>query len=115
MRKKSILILFACVMLGTIVGLPPFALVQNGPQSGVLPAGPGGRDVSTPPPPPRPDPLPTFYDANLPVQKRVDDLISRLSLEEKVSLMQMASPSIPRLGIAPYHWWTEALHGMTHG
>ena len=28
--------------------------------------------------------------------------------------MQMASPSIPRLGIAPYHWWTEALHGMTH-
>ncbi len=46
--------------------------------------------------------------------KRVDDLVSRLTLEEKVSLMQMASPSIPRLGIAPYHWWTEALHGMTH-
>ena len=81
--------------------------------SGVYPAGPGGRNAPLPRPP-LPDPLPAFYDAKLPVQKRVDDLVSRLSLEEKVALMQMASPSIPRLGIAPYHWWTEALHGMTH-
>src|ERR1035438_1468917 len=79
---------------------------------GVYPAGPGGRNTPLPRPP-RPDPLPAFYDPTLPVQKRVEDLVSRLNLEEKVSLMQMASPSIPRLGIAPYHWWTEALHGMT--
>jgi beta-glucosidase len=65
-------------------------------------------------PTPRPNPLPSFYDPKLPVQKRVEDVVSRLTLEEKVVLMQMASPSIPRLGIAPYHWWTEALHGMTH-
>jgi beta-glucosidase len=44
----------------------------------------------------------------------VEDVVSRLTIEEKVALMQMASPAIPRLGIAPYHWWTEALHGMTH-
>ena len=81
--------------------------------SGVYPAGPGGRNTPLPRPP-LPDPLPPFYDARLTVQKRVDDLVSHLNLEEKVSLMQMASPSIPRLGIAPYHWWTEALHGMTH-
>ena len=80
---------------------------------GVYPAGPGGRNTPLARPP-RPDPLPAFYDPKLPVQKRVEDLVSRLTLEEKVALMQMASPSIPRLGIAPYHWWTEALHGMTH-
>ena len=115
MREKMILILIACVMLVFALMLHPFTLVQAATVTrGVLPAGPGGRDVITPPPP-RPDPLPEFYDPNLPVQKRVDDLVSRLTLEEKVSLMQMASPSIPRLGIAPYHWWTEALHGMTHG
>ena len=80
---------------------------------GAYPAGPGGRN-SPITPPSRPDPLPPFYDPRLTPQKRVDDLISRLALEEKVALMQMASPAIPRLGIAPYHWWTEALHGMTH-
>jgi beta-glucosidase len=80
---------------------------------GVYPAGPGGRDTPGQPTP-RPDPLPPFYDPNLPVPQRVADLVSRLSLEEKAALMQMASPSIPRLGIEPYHWWTEALHGMTH-
>ncbi len=79
----------------------------------VYPPGPGSRNVRTPPPP-RPNPLPPFYDPTLPIQKRVEDLVSRLELEEKVALMQMASPSVPRLGVAPYHWWTEALHGMTH-
>jgi beta-glucosidase len=94
-------------------------LAQNVPPAGVAPsigaypAGPGGRNTPMQPTP-RPDPLPAFYDPKLPVPKRVEDLVTRLSLEEKVVLMQMASPSIPRLGIAPYHWWTEALHGMTH-
>ena len=50
----------------------------------VYPSGPGrGSSVHTPPPP-RPSPLPPFYDPKLPVQKRVEDLVSRLSLEEKV-------------------------------
>ncbi len=83
------------------------------PFPGVYPAGPGGRNTPLTRPP-RPDPLPPFYDPRLSVQKRVEDVVSRLTIEEKVLLMQMASPSIPRLGIAPYHWWTEALHGMTH-
>ncbi len=90
---------------------------QNDPPSGAAvgeyPPGPGGRNMPMTPPS-RPDPLPAFYDPKLPVQKRVEDLVSHLNLEEKVALMQMASPSIPRLGIPPLHWWTEALHGMTH-
>ncbi len=120
MRGKTILILVTCIV--SCFSMMSFLFVSGQPAQaagtattqGVLPAGPGGRDISTPPPP-RPDPLPAFYDPKLPVEKRVDDLISLLNLEEKISLMQMASPSIPRLGIAPYHWWTEALHGMTHG
>ncbi len=75
--------------------------------------GRGGRGVATPPP--RPDPLPPFYDPKLPLEKRVDDLVSRLTLEEKVSLMGMDSPAIPRLGIASYRWWNEALHGIANG
>jgi beta-glucosidase len=104
----------ARIVLVAAVLLSSTPAIQGADAPGILPAGPGGRDVSTPAPP-RPDPLPAFYDPKLPVRKRVEDFVSRLSLEEKVSLMQMASPSIPRLGIAPYHWWTEALHGMTHG
>jgi beta-glucosidase len=65
--------------------------------------------------PPRPDPLPPFYDPKLPLEKRLDDLVGRLSLEEKVSLMGMDSAAIPRLGIASYRWWNEALHGVANG
>ena len=48
----------------------------------------------------------------LPFDVRVDDLLGRLTLEEKVSLMQDASRPIERLGIKPYNWWNEALHGV---
>jgi beta-glucosidase len=121
MSNTAIRKLAACVAAATVIAAValPSGWGQTAPSGvstlGAYPAGPGGRGSATrPPPPPRPDPLPAFYDPKLPVQKRVEDLVSRLSLEEKVALMQMASPSIPRLGIAPYHWWTEALHGMTH-
>lgn len=53
-----------------------------------------------------------YQDPNLSTDERATDLISRLTLEEKVSLMQFASPAIPRLGIKEYNWWNEALHGV---
>ncbi len=56
-------------------------------------------------------PLP-YRDPSLPLQQRVDDLISRMTLQEKVLQMQHTSPAIPRLGIPPYDWWNEALHGV---
>ena len=62
----------------------------------------------------RPDPLPPFYDPTLSLEERVEDLVSRLTLEEKVSLMGMNSSAIPRLGIASYRWWNEALHGVAN-
>lgn len=53
-----------------------------------------------------------YQNHNLTPDQRATDLLQRLSLEEKASLMQNASPAIPRLGIKPYEWWNEALHGV---
>lgn len=53
-----------------------------------------------------------FRDASLPVEQRISDLISRLTLQEKVQLMKHDAPAIPRLGIPAYNWWNEALHGV---
>ena len=56
-------------------------------------------------------PLP-YQNPNLSAGQRADDLLSRLTLEEKVSLMMDTSPAIPRLGIPKFQWWNEALHGI---
>jgi beta-glucosidase len=53
-----------------------------------------------------------FQNPSLPVEQRVDDLVSRLTLEEKASQMRHEAPAIPRLGIPAYDWWSEGLHGI---
>ncbi|MEJ5265211.1 MAG: xylan 1,4-beta-xylosidase [Bacteroidales bacterium] len=58
-------------------------------------------------------PLP-FQDPKLSFEERAKDLISRLTLEEKVSLMCDQSDAIPRLGIRKFNWWSEALHGYAN-
>jgi beta-glucosidase len=55
-----------------------------------------------------------YLDPKLPVNVRVDDLISRMTLEEKASQLVNQSRAIPRLGIPEYDWWSEALHGVAH-
>ena len=55
---------------------------------------------------------PKYVNPSLPLDQRVDDLISRMTLEEKVSQMMNTAPAIPRLGIPEYDWWNEALHGV---
>ncbi|MDR0960951.1 MAG: glycoside hydrolase family 3 C-terminal domain-containing protein [Mediterranea sp.] len=55
---------------------------------------------------------PAYKDTTLSADERAADLVSRLTLDEKVSLMQYNSPAIPRLGIKAYNWWNEALHGV---
>ena len=52
-----------------------------------------------------------FRNPALPIDKRVDDLVSRMTLEEKISQMVHAAAAIPRLGIPEYNWWSEGLHG----
>ena len=53
-----------------------------------------------------------FRNPTLPISRRVDDLVSRLTLEEKVSQMVDRAAAIPRLDIPAYNWWNEGLHGI---
>ncbi len=53
-----------------------------------------------------------FQNPKLTLDERVDDLIARMTLEEKISQMQNKSPEIKHLGVAAYDWWNEALHGV---
>jgi beta-glucosidase len=53
-----------------------------------------------------------FRDPLRTPEERAADLVGRLTLEEKVLQMQNAAPAIARLGIPPYDWWNEALHGV---
>src|SRR5215831_11802284 len=53
-----------------------------------------------------------YRNPSLPIEKRVDDLVRRMTLEEKVSQMMNAAAPVERLGIPEYEWWNEALHGV---
>lgn len=53
-----------------------------------------------------------FRNPQLSIEQRVDDLVSRLTLEEKVRQMLNNAPAIKRLGIPAYNWWNECLHGV---
>ena len=53
-----------------------------------------------------------WKDAAQPVAARVEDLVRRLSLAEKVQQMRNTAPAIPRLGIPAYDYWNECLHGV---
>jgi beta-glucosidase len=53
-----------------------------------------------------------FLNPALPLDQRVNDLIGRMTLEEKVSQMRDHAPAIPRLGVPKYDWWNEGLHGV---
>ena len=54
----------------------------------------------------------SYLNPSLSVEQRVDDLVGRMTLEEKISQMQNEAPAIPRLHIAEYDWWNEGLHGV---
>src|SRR5215471_11945462 len=53
-----------------------------------------------------------FQDPNLSIEERVNDLVGRMTLEEKIGQMMNAAPAIDRLGIPEYNWWNECLHGV---
>jgi len=55
---------------------------------------------------------PLYLDPSQPTERRVADLVSKMTLEEKVSQMQNHAVAIPRLGVPEYDWWSEALHGV---
>lgn len=53
-----------------------------------------------------------FRNPDLPIDQRIDDLLGRLTPEEKIGQMMNQTPAIERLGIPAYDWWNEALHGI---
>ena len=58
---------------------------------------------------------PPYLDPSVPLEQRVDDLVGRMTLEEKVSQVVHKAAAIPRLKVPEYNWWTEALHGVASG
>ncbi|HWT02494.1 MAG TPA: glycoside hydrolase family 3 C-terminal domain-containing protein [Pyrinomonadaceae bacterium] len=56
--------------------------------------------------------LPPYKNPALPIERRVEDLVSRMTLEEKIAQMMNKAPAVERLGIPAYDWWNEALHGV---
>jgi beta-glucosidase len=57
-------------------------------------------------------PTPPFRDPQTPVAQRVDDLLSRLTLDEKIGFLHQFTPGVDRLGVAPFRTGQEALHGV---
>lgn len=53
-----------------------------------------------------------YKNPQLSPEERAEDLIGRLTLKEKIGLMQNFSAPVERLGVAPYNWWSEGLHGV---
>ncbi|MCH5675722.1 glycoside hydrolase family 3 C-terminal domain-containing protein [Streptomyces gilvus] len=57
-------------------------------------------------------PTPPFRDPQLPFAKRIDDLLERLTPEEKISFLHQFTPAVERLGVAAFRTGQEALHGV---
>ena len=57
-------------------------------------------------------PTPPFRDPHLPFAKRIDDLLRRLTLDEKISFLQQFAPAVERLGVDAFRTGQEALHGV---
>ncbi len=53
-----------------------------------------------------------FRDCSLSIEERAQDLLGKLTLEEKISLLGFNSPAVDRLQIPAYNWWNEGLHGV---
>lgn len=55
---------------------------------------------------------PVYKNPQYSAEQRAEDIVSKMTLEEKVSQMVYNSPAIERLGVPEYNWWNEALHGI---
>nr|WP_315202082.1 glycoside hydrolase family 3 C-terminal domain-containing protein [uncultured Flavobacterium sp.] len=53
-----------------------------------------------------------FKNPDLTTEQRVNDLVSRMTIDEKISQLMDSSPAIERLGVPEYNWWNESLHGV---
>ncbi len=96
MRMRIAAVLVSCL-------LPLWSRAQMPPQQETLP--PAEEQIKAVAAMP-------FRNPSLPIPQRVDDLVSRLTLDEKVSQVMDRAAPIPRLDIPAYDWWSEGLHGI---
>src|SRR3546814_5445097 len=61
---------------------------------------------------PAPAAAQAYRNPDLPVDQRAADLVRRMTITEKAAQMQNGAPGIERLGVLPYDYWNEALHGV---
>ena len=89
-----------------IAGTKRFAIVAVLLTGFILPTFPlMAQNEAAPSPPP-------YLNPSLPIAQRVNDLISRMTLEEKASQLVNQARAIPRLQVPAYDWWSESLHGV---
>lgn len=86
----TLLLVLANIEAAVAVTIPPFACDSSNPSTKSF----------------------AFCRLNLPTRQRAINLVAHLTLDEKVSQLVNTAPGIPRLGIPPYQWWSEALHGV---
>jgi hypothetical protein len=87
-----LLVLTAAVLLLLVEGgEPPYSCGPRSPSSGYA-----------------------FCDARLPPARRAADLVSRLTAAEKVAQLGDEAGGVARLGVPPYKWWSEGLHGLSY-
>ena len=70
------------------------------------------RPQASPPTPAQAASSARYLDESLPFEARAEDLVRRMTLEEKVLQMKDVAPAIERLGVPAYNWWNEGLHGV---
>jgi beta-glucosidase len=58
------------------------------------------------------DAIPKYQDTSLAFEERAKDLVSRMTLDEKIPQLINDAPAIPRLGVREFNWWNEGLHGV---
>ncbi|KAJ1696210.1 hypothetical protein LUZ63_004722 [Rhynchospora breviuscula] len=90
------------LLLFSLLALSPLLALSSDPPFSCDPSYPSSRNYA-------------FCNAKLPIEQRAQDLVSRLTVEEKIAQLGDVAPAISRLGVPAYKWWSEALHGVAYG
>ncbi|KAL5204628.1 hypothetical protein ABZP36_009499 [Zizania latifolia] len=95
------------LLLTVMVMMMPAVLLFLQAEAGDPPysCGPGSPSLA--------DGLHAFCNRSLPAAERAADLVARLTVAEKVAQLGDQADGVPRLGVPPYKWWSEALHGLS--
>ncbi|KAI3961623.1 hypothetical protein MKW92_043321 [Papaver armeniacum] len=100
-RANCSVFIFCFLLLQIFINAPSLVLCQSPVFACDVSKNPGLKNFS-------------FCDTSLKISSRVDDLVKRLTLQEKITFIVSKAGSVNRLGIPSYQWWSEALHGVSY-